>query len=176
MPTIVETERLIVRPWTTSEEDVADAFAMYSDPAVHSRIGPFLTTMTIDEARSLLAELAARDPARQMGLWAVEEKATGRVVGGVLLQPLTIGGADEIELGYHFASAAWGKGYATEAGQGLLRYGFDTLNLTRIIGIYEPDNEASGHVLRKLGMLDERQVEHEDLTFNLLAIERVSQR
>lgn len=46
----------------------------------------------------------------------------------------------------------WGKGYATEASKVCLEYGFETLNLSRIIAKAMPDNTGSIKVMQKLGM------------------------
>jgi RimJ/RimL family protein N-acetyltransferase len=46
----------------------------------------------------------------------------------------------------------WGNGYATEAGQSVVRYGFEQIKLNRIFAHHFRHNPASGKVLRKLGM------------------------
>jgi [ribosomal protein S5]-alanine N-acetyltransferase len=64
------------------------------------------------------------------------------------------------ELGYVLHSAAWGRGYATEAAQRLLEFGFVTLGLHRIFATCDPRNTASARVLEKLGMQREGQFRH----------------
>jgi RimJ/RimL family protein N-acetyltransferase len=59
---------------------------------------------------------------------------------------------NEIDLGYRFGTKFWGKGYATEAAFASLRYGFNKLQLPRIIGRVLPENIASVRVLEKCGM------------------------
>jgi RimJ/RimL family protein N-acetyltransferase len=56
------------------------------------------------------------------------------------------------ELGYWLGVPYWGKGYATEASQEILRFGFETLKLRRIYASYVTENPASGRVLEKIGM------------------------
>jgi RimJ/RimL family protein N-acetyltransferase len=58
-------------------------------------------------------------------------------------------------LGYCFADAAWGHGYATEAARGLLRWAFDTLDLNRVQAQTDTRNVASARVLEKLGFVRE---------------------
>jgi [ribosomal protein S5]-alanine N-acetyltransferase len=58
-------------------------------------------------------------------------------------------------LGYCFAEAAWGKGYATEAASALLGWAFDTLDLNRVQAEADTRNAASGRVLEKLGFVHE---------------------
>ncbi len=45
-----------------------------------------------------------------------------------------------------------GQGYATEAARALLGYGFEELDLHRIIATCQPENPASYRVMEKLGM------------------------
>jgi ribosomal-protein-alanine N-acetyltransferase len=64
------------------------------------------------------------------------------------------------ELGYWLGVPYWGRGYATEAAQAVLRYGFDTLGLHRIYAQHLRENPASGHVLKKIGMRYEGCLRH----------------
>ena len=59
---------------------------------------------------------------------------------------------DEVDLGYRFIKAAWGKGYASEAAMASINYGFEKLGLRRIVGRAMPGNIASLKVLEKCGM------------------------
>jgi len=58
----------------------------------------------------------------------------------------------EIEVGYHLARAFWGRGYATEAARACVRFGFEQLNLERIVAVVQPANVASRRVLEKCGL------------------------
>jgi len=58
-------------------------------------------------------------------------------------------------LGYWIGKPYWNRGYATEAAQAVLRYGFETLRLHRVYAFHFRRNPASGRVLRKLGMTHE---------------------
>lgn len=170
--TILTTDRLIVRPFTLTDADIDDAFAIYNDPEVTKWIGDEMAHTTRDDSRELIEFLIEKYGGKPLGFWAIEERESGRVVGGAMLKGLTIGGRDEIELGYHFRQDRWGRGYATEVAHALLAYGFDTVGLTRIIGIYLPGNDPSGRVLRKIGMLDEGMTDYEGEPLVLLAAER----
>jgi ribosomal-protein-alanine N-acetyltransferase len=59
------------------------------------------------------------------------------------------------ELGYWLAQPAWGHGFATEAAQGAVDFGFRELGLARIYAQVLADNRASLRVLDKLGMVNE---------------------
>jgi RimJ/RimL family protein N-acetyltransferase len=82
-----------------------------------------------------------------LGAWAIREAATGDFLGRAVLRPF----GDDIELGYALRRRSWGLGYATETGGALLEYGFEALGLERVIAFISRGNDASEHVLLKLG-------------------------
>jgi RimJ/RimL family protein N-acetyltransferase len=147
---IYETERFIVR-WYR-EGDGADAYEMYGDPEVWRYLGNGTHAADPDADYTERALLATTKRLRErtdgLGLWAIEERATGGVVGTVGLAPTK---DEEVELAYHLARAHWGRGIATEASAGAVAYGFEQLKLERIIGFVHPPNVVSIHVLEKLG-------------------------
>jgi len=59
---------------------------------------------------------------------------------------------DEIDLGYRFLPEYWGLGIATEASRAILNYGFDQLELKKIIAIAMKEHKASIRVMQKVGM------------------------
>ncbi|MCF7809137.1 MAG: GNAT family N-acetyltransferase [Candidatus Marinimicrobia bacterium] len=56
------------------------------------------------------------------------------------------------EIGYWIGEPYWGNGYATEAAETMLTYGFTELNLNKIFAHYMTDNHASGRIMQKIGM------------------------
>jgi RimJ/RimL family protein N-acetyltransferase len=115
--TLFQTERLRIRPWTRSEDDVAQAYAMYSDPEV-ARFIRNAPEESLETQRATLERVLGRfaDAPEGTGWWAVELKETGKVIGTVNVKPLP--GNDHIEVGYHLARPYSGNGYATEAARG----------------------------------------------------------
>ena len=95
---------------------------------------------------------------RGFGLWAVEERATGRMVGYCGL--IYLEDTPEIEVAYGLAKSAWGKGFAVEAARAALEFGFGELKLERIVAVVNPENVASRRVLEKLGMKHTKDVHH----------------
>ncbi len=87
---------------------------------------------------------------RGFGFLVVRERGREALigVGGLLLREP--GGA--VEVGYALDEPAWGKGYATEITERVLRWGFEEHGLERIIAIVAPANLASVRVLEKAGM------------------------
>ncbi|MBR2353528.1 MAG: GNAT family N-acetyltransferase, partial [Clostridia bacterium] len=82
---------------------------------------------------------------------AVVEKESGRMIGtcGFTRFDFPHNGA---EIGYVLHPDFHGKGYATEAAARVVRYGFETLGLHRIEAKFMQGNDASLHVMEKLGM------------------------
>ena len=81
---------------------------------------------------------------------AIVLRAQGRLCGGIGLHPENP--HQRAELGYWIGLPYWGHGYATEAAQAVVRYGFNELKLNRIFASHFKENRASQRVLTKLGM------------------------
>jgi len=74
--------------------------------------------------------------------------AEGRMIGLVDVDEIAAGEGD---LGYWLEKGAWGRGYAFEAAQALVRFAFLEIGLARLRSGHAADNPASGAVLKKLG-------------------------
>ncbi|MEL6384307.1 MAG: GNAT family N-acetyltransferase [Cyanobacteria bacterium J06626_18] len=153
----LETARLVIREWDV-EQDAAAAIALYGDPEVTRWIGDKSLNTTVDEVRTRLQryrDRAADSPG--LGCWAVAHLDSGMVIGTVLLMPLPDKAnvpSEDIEIGWHFCRASWGKGYATEAARAVMDYGFETLALPKLYAVTLLDNERSVRVTQRLGMTD----------------------
>jgi [ribosomal protein S5]-alanine N-acetyltransferase len=86
--------------------------------------------------------------------WAITIKASGELIGAIGLMNFNEPFA-HAEMGYWIGKPFWGKGYATEAGQAIIKYGFDILGLNRIHAHHFSRNTSSGKVLLKIGMQHE---------------------
>ena len=93
-----------------------------------------------------------------MGLWATLYKPTGAFIGRCGLLPWTIEQQSEVEVAYLLDKAYWGQSLATEAAQAIVRYGFEQLQLNRLICLIDPDNQASRRVAEKIGMTLEKEM------------------
>ena len=69
---------------------------------------------------------------------------------------------DEVEIGWMLTPAAWGHGYATEAGEAIRDEAFEQLGFESIVAAHHPENAASQRVIEKLGMVFERDVKAKD--------------
>jgi RimJ/RimL family protein N-acetyltransferase len=95
------------------------------------------------------------------GLWILRELGGGEPVGRAVLRHLLVEGVDEVEVGYAFYQAFWGRGLATEVATACLELGRRELHLATIVAVTSPGNLASQHVLQKVGLVYERDFTHE---------------
>lgn len=142
---LLETERLRLR--APRRSDFPHILELGSDPEVMRYI-THGKTQTEREAKSDL-ERRIVSSQQDHGYWIMEEKHSGDFVGWVMLRPM-IGGT-HFELGYRLLRKYWGKGYATEGSQRLLKYGSAVLELSEIRALAMPENGASRRVMEKLG-------------------------
>ncbi len=85
-----------------------------------------------------------------VGRMAVIEKSSKEFIGwcGLKFDPT----CSEYDLGFRFFEAYWNRGFATETAKKCLAYGFEQLQIQRIVGRARSENKASIHVLEKCGM------------------------
>lgn len=152
-PRVLETERLVLRPWQPS--DLEPFTAINQDPEVIRYLGP---PMDRDAVAGLIARLSAHRDRHGFGYGAVEEKATGALVGmaGLSVPTWEAHFTPCVEVGWRLARAHWGKGYATEAARAWLEFGFQVLGLEEIVSMTVPDNARSQAVMRRIGMERDR--------------------
>jgi RimJ/RimL family protein N-acetyltransferase len=150
---ILETERLRLR-WLR-EDDFDEYAKMGRDPEVMRFLGGTLTTEI--EVWRQMASIMGHWYFRGYGIWAVEEKSTGKLVGRIgCLYPI---GWPAFELGWTLSRESWGKGYATEGARRALAYAFNELDRDHVISLIAPDNVASIRVAERLGEKVEGQTE-----------------
>jgi RimJ/RimL family protein N-acetyltransferase len=146
----IETERLVLRPFTTDDFDSLYAYQSRADVARWL----LWDARTEEEVRRALAakiaSVAIADEGDVLAL-AITRKDTGALVGDVILD-LVSRDQRTGEIGYIVHPDHQGLGFTTEACREVLRIAFDELGLHRVIGRIEPRNVASGRVLEKLGM------------------------
>nr|WP_305119130.1 GNAT family N-acetyltransferase [Tahibacter harae] len=150
----LETPRLLLRPLTV--DDAPAYLPLVSEPRILAQVHEHPLT-DLEQVRQRLRErLHAEYASHGYGRLAVIDKSDGRLVGWCGLKYVDELG--ETDIGYRFLPDCWGRGYASEAGAAVLRHGFETLELARIIGLVLPGNAASAQVLRKLGLRYERRL------------------
>ena len=141
---VLETERLILRPW--EETDAAELYKYAKDP----RVGPIAgwpVHTSVDNSRQIIREVLAVPET-----YAIVLKETGLPVGSIGLHHNDLArGDDEAELGYWLGVPYWGRGIVPEAARELLRHAFEDLRLERVWCGYYNGNEKSKRVQEKLG-------------------------
>jgi RimJ/RimL family protein N-acetyltransferase len=94
------------------------------------------------------------------GIWMLRDSGSNLMIGRAVLRHLEIDGVDEVEVGYGFLPAFWGRGLATEIARACVRIGLETLRLPSLVAITLPANQGSRRVLEKAGLAYEREIVH----------------
>ncbi len=139
-----KTERLLMRLWR--ESDFQAYAAYYADEELARFVGG---QMSRDKAWRHFAAVVGHWSLKGFGFWAVEELASGELVGCVgLWEPE---GWPELELGYWLTKAAQGKGYAMEAALAARNYAFDELGADTLVSYIDPKNAPSIRLASRMG-------------------------
>ncbi|MFM1896355.1 MAG: hypothetical protein RLZZ385_1429 [Pseudomonadota bacterium] len=145
---IFETPRLTCRLWQPS--DLSAIYELYSDPLGARWVGDG-QPITLAECERWLQVTATNYRIRGYGMFALDDKSSGRLVGCCgLVHP---GGQAEAEIKYAFLRDFWGRGLATEVVPALLEYAAYQHGLKRVIATVAPENLGSRRVLEKSGLL-----------------------
>ena len=146
---IIETDRLILRPW--KESDAEDLFEFAKDP----RVGPITgwpVHTKVEQSREIIKDILSKE-----GTFAVILKSENILVGDIALMlgaTTNLGlPEDEAEIGFWLGVPYWGRGIIPEAVKKLLSYGFETLHLNKIWCGYFDGNVKSKRVQEKCGFI-----------------------
>jgi RimJ/RimL family protein N-acetyltransferase len=170
MSTPITTARLVLREFTL--DDVQAFYVLNSDPEVLRYTGDG-GVRDLAEARKVLLERPIADYRKHgYGRWACVEQATGELIGFAGLKFLDE--LQDVDLGYRFRPAWWGRGLATEASRAVIEYGFRTLALPHILGLVKPEHTRSVRVLTKLGFRDDGLMEYFGQQVSRYVIDRES--
>jgi RimJ/RimL family protein N-acetyltransferase len=161
----LETDRLRLRMF---RQDDLDAYAtICADPEVMRYLGEG-KALTRSEAWRQMAMILGHWSLRGFGLWAVEERASGALVGRIgFFQPE---GWPGFELGWMLRRESWGKGYATEGTRRALAHAFTEMGRDHLISLIRPANQASIRVAERLGETLEGRTElfgHDVLVYGI---------
>jgi RimJ/RimL family protein N-acetyltransferase len=142
----LETKRLILRMF--DKDDIDAYYNICANAETMRYIGEGQPLSRTDAWRQVAVFLGTWQ-LRGYGMWALEEKASGRMIGRVgYIHPE---GWPGIELGWVLARPFWGRGMATEAATACLKHGFSAFGFTHIISLIHPDNHRSIAVAERIG-------------------------
>jgi [ribosomal protein S5]-alanine N-acetyltransferase len=147
-PLKLETKRLVLRPYC--DDDIFPLVRLAGAHEVAATTLRIPHPYTEQNAREFLVRCRDEASGKPESRFAITLRSDGQFLGGTgfRIDP----DHHHAELGYWLGVPFWSKGYATEAARAMVQYGFETLGLHRIYASYFPENVASGHVLRKIGM------------------------
>jgi RimJ/RimL family protein N-acetyltransferase len=146
----IETDRLILRQWR--KEDFRLYHAILRHPDVHKHFGP--NPMNAEEAWRRLTSFIGGWQFLGFGMWAVEERASSKLIGIVGLfnawRDLEPEFGEEPEMGWIMAAETHGQGIAFEACSAALEWAESNLSPTPIWAIIAPANAPSIRLAEKL--------------------------
>jgi [ribosomal protein S5]-alanine N-acetyltransferase len=148
----LQTARLTLRPYEVT--DIPDLIRLAGAREFAATTLRIPHPYTEEAARQFITTCEQDAASGSITRFAICLRNTAEFCGGIGLR-MDEGQPHRAELGYWLGVPYWGLGYATEAAQAMLDYGFGTLSLHRIYASYVTQNAASGRVLRKIGMTRE---------------------
>lgn len=150
MPPLLESARLILRPRQLA--DVESYVAMDGDPEVRRYLPPdFRDNFDAETYRRILPSRMAVDFGDGLGHWSLWLKQDPAVFAGTALLIPVDGRGPEIEIGWRLPRRLWGKGYAGEAAETVMRHARGVIGERDLVALIHPDNAGSIGVARKIG-------------------------
>lgn len=146
--TILTTARLRLEPF--NDHHFEGLFRMNSQPEVMRYITgrpdtPEDTRATIDRVKQRWLEYG-------FSWWSFIELDSNELIGAGCIQYLGRDPANPLEIGWRLRKDKWSQGFASEAARTMASFAFDTVGGDSLYAVCHPDNHASAHVMKKLGM------------------------
>lgn len=169
MPTILETERLILREF--SAEDAASLALVLSDPETMKY---YPAPLDLAGTQQWIDRNLRRYADDGVGLWAMVLKTSGdmKMIGDCGIIRQQVDGEYLYEIGYHLQRDHWGQGFATEAAIACREWGFANLQVDRLISLIRPENIPSIRVAERNGMTVWKEIDWRGLRHHVYAMER----
>jgi RimJ/RimL family protein N-acetyltransferase len=143
---ILTTDRLFLRTW--QESDFLLARSLWSDPDVMTFLGgPLSDEKVMDKMR---AEMACQQK-HGVQYWPIFKRGSDDFAGCCGLRPWAYTPPEGHEVGFHLLKAHWGKGYASEVAQGVVKHAFEKLQFRMLRAGHHPEHVDSRKILLKLG-------------------------
>ncbi|MHB1630057.1 MAG: GNAT family N-acetyltransferase [Bacilli bacterium] len=155
---IIHTPRLVLREFVSADWEAVHRYAALDDVCRYQPWGPNTETATRDFVQEAM-HAAGQTPRRRYA-FAVVGPDSGLLLGAIELHVRGQHG-DTGEIGYVLHPEHWGRGFAQEAAQGILRFAFEELAMHRVSATCDSRNHASASVLRRIGMVQEGRAREE---------------
>ncbi len=166
LPLIV-TGRLRLRMFESG--DLEAAFRLFNDEEVQKYLSPE-NRRTREHMKVTLRNFVKRWQERGFGLWCVCQKNGGEMLGYCGFQYFDE--TSDVEILFAFFKEFWGSGFAAEAAEACLKFGFEELRLEKVSAAAHPENTASRRVLEKIGMSFEKRNDHYGIDTTTYVISR----
>lgn len=141
----LETDRLVLRQFQAS--DVPRIVEIFADPKVAKWVGDG-NPLNQDQAKRWVANATASIEQNGSSAGAIIEKSTSNMIGwGGIVHP----NDDDPEIIYGFEVGSWGQGYGKEIATEIVRDGFMSLAIKRLVATVDPENLGSTKILKSLG-------------------------
>ncbi len=152
MDLILETERLLLRPFEKSDAEAL--FEMDKNPEVHNYLWQ-KPCIDIQEVYDYIEMVQKQYLERGIGRFSTILKETNELIGWTGIKfvndHVENGNTNFFDYGYRLNEKFWNKGYATEASLAWLDYGFNQMKIKEMNAYTHAENGASNHVLQKVG-------------------------
>ncbi|MFK0224482.1 GNAT family N-acetyltransferase [Streptomyces sp. NPDC090303] len=157
--TEILTPRLLLRRW--NDDDLVPMAEINADPEVMRWIGDG-SVRDLDETAAAIERYEEEWDEEGFGLFAVELLGSGELIGfaGLSVPDFLPEVLPAVEIGWRLGRPYWGQGYASEAAHAVLEFALQDRGLDRVIAIAHTGNRASENVMRKLGMVPDRETSH----------------
>ena len=146
---ILETDRLILRPWNLDEAN--EMYRYTSDPRIGDTCG-WPPHESIEHSTQIIEKFS-----QHREIYAIVLKETGQPAGTIQLklgdQTDMTNRDDECELGFWIGAPFWGQGLIPEAARAVIDHAFQDLGMRAIWAGYYDGNEQSRRVQEKLGFI-----------------------
>ena len=171
MNLILKTDRLLLRELKLS--DVEAFFAMDNNPNVHNYLWN-KPVQKIEEIIEIIQSVRQQYVDNGIGRFAMISKETNEFIGWAGLKYNTEAVNNKVnfyDIGYRLDEKFWGKGYASEAAEAWLNYGFETMKIKTMEAAAHIDNLASNRILQKIGMQFTGQYLEDAISWNWYQLE-----
>jgi RimJ/RimL family protein N-acetyltransferase len=142
---VLNTDRLVFRTWEEIDFDLAQS--LWGDPDVMTFLGGPLSGEKVRD--KMQAEMACFEKHR-VQYWPMFEKQTGEFVGCCGIRPWVYTASGGHEMGFHLVKTKWGRGYAFEAAEAVVKHAFGRLQLPVLRAGHHPEHRKSKKILLQL--------------------------